>query len=151
MIQYYDSTIYCIYWQCHNILEYVVQLLQYPKILPHCVTVNFNITLLLRYNATHHSIIRHNVRANVLTLRTFFSYQVFFRGQWRFLWPQEKKRTTFIPLDHFHQHTNIQTFIYNFQKQTPGSALSRKVFLKISQNSQKTSMPESLSRILFSK
>ena len=151
MIQYYDSTIYCIYWQCHNILEYVVQLLQYPKILPHCVTVNFNITLLLRYNATHHSIIRHNVRANVLTRRTFFSYQVFFRGQWRFLWPQEKKRTTFIPLYHFHQHTKIQTFIYNFQKQTPGSVLSRKVFLKISQNSQKTSMPESLSRILFSK
>ena len=150
MIQYYDSTIYCIYRQCHNILEYVVQLLQYPKILPHCVTVNFNITLLLQYNATHHSIIRHNVRANVLTRRTFFSYQVFFRGQWRFLWQQEKKRTTFILLYHLHQHTNIQAFIYNFQKQTPRGVLSKKVFLKISQNSQKTSMPESLSRILFS-
>ena len=72
---------YTAYTDNAAILEYVVQLLQYPKILPHYVTVNFNITLLLQYNATHHSIIRHNVRANILTRRTFFSYQVFFRGQ----------------------------------------------------------------------
>ena len=68
----YDSTIYCIYRQCYNILEYVVQLLQYPKILPHYVTVNFNITLLLQYNATHHSIIRQCTRQYTNTKDIFF-------------------------------------------------------------------------------
>ena len=37
----------------------------------------------------------------------------------------------------------LQLLAYEYQKQSPGGVLRKKLFLKISQNSQKTPLPES--------
>ena len=47
----------------------------------------------------------------------FFFIRVFFHGHWQLTAQQGKGRDHLIPLYHFHQLTNIQTFICNFARE----------------------------------